>query len=73
MTKHNHPSFADTAVEVLRERGPTHYRDLTRIVLTEGGIVVNSKKPAQTLTAALVRRDDVERVAPGVYKAKERA
>jgi HB1, ASXL, restriction endonuclease HTH domain len=71
MTKHNHPSFADAAVEVLRERGPLHYRDLATLVLREGRVTLNSQRPAQTLTAALVRRDDVERVAPGIYRVKE--
>jgi hypothetical protein len=64
------PRMVDLAVEMLRERGPMHYKDLTKALL-EGGFKSKGQTPAQTLSAALIRHPDAERVAPGVYKAKE--
>lgn len=64
------PTIADRAVEMLRERGPMHYRDLAK-ALEEAGVEPKGKTFTQTLSAALIRHPHAERVAPGVYKAKE--
>lgn len=64
------PTIGDRAVAMLRERGPMHYRDLAK-ALEDAGVEPKGKTFTQTLSAALIRHPDAERVAPGVYKAKE--
>lgn len=65
------PTIADRAVEILHERGPMHYRDLADVLRADGQVKTEGKTFTQTLSAALCRHPDAERVAPGVYKAKE--
>lgn len=68
--KERRPTVGAEAVRLLQERGPMHYRDLAQHLINEGK-VKTGKTFAQTLSAELARRPDTERVAPGVYKAKE--
>lgn len=65
------PSVAATAIELLREQGPMHYRDLAEKLIASG-VKTKGKTFAQTVAADLSRRattGQVTRVAPGVYAA----
>jgi hypothetical protein len=64
------PTIAELAVALLRERGPMHYRDVTT-ALEADGVEPQGRTFSQTVSAALIRSPDAERVAPSVYKAKD--
>ena len=62
------------AIEVLRERGPMHYRDLTEEILSRGQATSSSKTPAASFYAVLAvdmkqngARSEFVRVRPGVF------
>lgn len=75
--KREHPTIREEAVRILRAEGPMHYGDLADRIVQEGRAKPRGKTFKQTLSAELARRagrgEDVERVAPGVYAAKEEA
>jgi hypothetical protein len=59
----------DLAVEMLKARGPMHYRDLAEALVKSGKVTPKGKTFPQTLSAELTRKrgKGVERVGPGVY------
>lgn len=61
---------ADLVVEYLQEIGqPAHYREIYR-ALTEQGLSVGGKDPANTLLARYFNDSRLERVARGTYALK---
>ena len=71
MTVKHRPTAITEALRILRENGPMHYRDLAERIEDEGAVKIKGKTFKQTLSAALTRHPQVERVAPGVYTATE--
>lgn len=73
--KRKKPTVIGEAVKILTDRGPMHYRDLAKALVDGGRVKPKGKTFPQTLSADLARNNGkrVERVAPGVYKAKENA
>ena len=65
------PTAMSEALYLLRRDGPMHYRDLADAIIERGNVKPKGKTFTQTLSASLIRHPEVERVAPGVYKAKE--
>ncbi len=67
-------TLREAAVEVLRERGPTHYQELTEEILNRGLATSSSKTPAASLNAVIAvdikrngRKSEFVRLQPGVF------
>lgn len=71
-------TLREAAVEVLRERGPLHYQQLTEEILKRGLATSSSKTPAASLNAVITvdikhsgAKSEFIRVRPGVFGLRE--
>ena len=71
-------TLRQAAVDLLRDIGPTHYRELTERILSQGLAASSSKTPAASLNAVIavdIKRNGTKsafvRVKPGVFGLRE--
>lgn len=62
---------ADLVVELLRETGPLHYRDIERELRGRGWYMAEGSDPANTLLSKFFRDERLVRPARGVYAIRE--
>lgn len=71
-------TLREAAIEVLRERGPSHYETLTEEILTRGLATSSSKTPAASVNALIAvdiksngPKSKFVRVGPGIFGLRE--